>query len=55
MHFGTFDLAYLLPFIGVGFAAIVLNDYSRQVRPLVTEMTPAGATVKGRERFRLAA
>ena len=25
MHFGTFDLAYLLPFIGVGFAAQLVD------------------------------
>ena len=25
MHFGDFDLAYLLPFIGVGFAAQLVD------------------------------
>lgn len=54
LSFVSFEVATSL-LVGVGLVAIVLNDYSRQVRPLVTEMTPVGAPASVRERFRLAA
>jgi len=54
LSFVSFEMATSL-LVGAGLVAIAFNDYSRRVRPLVTEMTPAGAAAPSRERFRLAA
>jgi hypothetical protein len=54
LSFVSFEIATSL-LVGVGLAAIVLNDYSRRARPLATELTPIDVPAQNRERFRLAA
>jgi hypothetical protein len=54
LSFVSFEFATSL-LVGVGLVAIVLNDYSRRVRPLVAEVAPGGTPAQNRERFRLAA
>lgn len=50
----NFESVISMLFVG-GFAAIALSDYSRKVRPLVTELTVTGVAAQRRERFGLAA